>query len=363
MSGLVDVVTEIAPVISATTVSSEETKATAAIAADAVTIGTVTVPGEDVATIIPSESEKVVSVEEKQEPEQPPEPQQPREELEIVQKANEDDEVIGDVVDQFDKAVTLNPQSTSSLQQIQAVQSHLSAGIDHSYLQLPIAFLFLHDCFVSLVCLSFFVHFQESCSRILDSECKQFHPNTSSSYSPFSPFSPDFPICSHYYPPSPPSILDALTLDMRFDKPSAIQASTIPLILDGRNVIAQAQAGSGKTIAFTIGMLSIVDPSRDELQAICLTPTRELANQILHDAVANLARRMPQVRYEAALPGIDVEKFSKCRSHIVVGTPGKVKSWLSTKYLDFSTVRMFVLDEADAMVAKSQMAKTMGAGK
>jgi len=151
-------------------------------------------------------------------------------------------------------------------------------------------------------------------------------------------------------------------MDMRFDKPSAIQASTIPLILDGRNVIAQAQAGSGKTIAFTIGMLSIVDTRRDELQAICLTPTRELANQILTDAVAKLARRMPQVRFEAALPGIDVEKFSKCKSHIVVGTPGKVKSWLSSKYLDFSTVKMFVLDEADAMVAKSQTAKSMGAG-
>ena len=152
-------------------------------------------------------------------------------------------------------------------------------------------------------------------------------------------------------------------MDMRFDKPSAIQASTIPLILDGRNVIAQAQAGSGKTIAFTIGMLSIVDTRRDELQAICLTPTRELANQILSDAVAKLAKRMPQVRFEAALPGIEVEKFSKCRSHIVVGTPGKVKSWLSNKYLDFSTVKMFVLDEADAMVAKSQMAKSMGAGR
>lgn len=148
---------------------------------------------------------------------------------------------------------------------------------------------------------------------------------------------------------------------MRFDKPSAIQASTIPLILDGRNVIAQAQAGSGKTIAFTIGMLSVIDTSRAELQAICLTPTRELANQILSDAVSSLARRMPQVKFEAALPGIDVEKYSKCRSHIVVGTPGKVKSWLGSRYLDFSTVRMFVLDEADAMVAKSQNAKTMGA--
>ena len=204
---------------------------------------------------------------------------------------------------------------------------------------------------------------QESCSRILDSECKQFHHISSFFFFCLFLLSPDFSIClCSSLSISPPAILDALTLDMRFDKPSAIQASTIPLILDGRNVIAQAQAGSGKTIAFTIGMLSIVDTSRDELQAICLTPTRELANQILHDAVANLAKRMPQVRYEAALPGIDVDKFSKCRSHIVVGTPGKVKSLLSSRYLDFSTVKMFVLDEADAMVAKSQMAKSMGAG-
>jgi len=151
-------------------------------------------------------------------------------------------------------------------------------------------------------------------------------------------------------------------MDMRFEMPSAIQASTIPLILARRNVIAQAQAGSGKTIAFTIGMLSVIDTSRNELQAICLTPTRELANQILQDAVAKLAGRIPNVRFEAAIPGFEVERGTRCRSHIVVGTPGKVKSWLSMKYLDFSTVKMFVLDEADAMVAKSQMAKSMGAG-
>jgi len=215
------------------------------------------------------------------------------------------EDAVADVADAFNAAVSLtsggggasSSSGSSSLQEIQAVQSHLSAGIMFSDPRLRI----------------------------------------------------------------PTPILEALTLDMRFDKPSAIQASTIPLILDGRNVIAQAQAGSGKTIAFTIGMLSAVDTSRDELQAICLTPTRELANQILSDAVANLAKRLPAVRYEAAIPGIEVEKFSKCRSHIVVGTPGKVKNWLTTKYLDFATVRMFVLDEADAMVAKSQTAKTMGA--
>ena len=102
------------------TVSSEETKATA-IVPETITSESSGGIGE---TTIPSELEKTVIVEEQQE--QPP---QPREELEIVQKANDDDEVIGDVVDQFDKAVTLNPQNTSSLQQIQAVPSHLSAGI------------------------------------------------------------------------------------------------------------------------------------------------------------------------------------------------------------------------------------------
>ena len=130
MSGLVDVVTaDIVP-----TVSSEETKATA-IVPETITSESSVAIGE---TTIPSEPEKTVIVEEQQE--QPP--SQPREELEIVQKANDDDEVIGDVVDQFDKAVTLNPQNTSSLQQIQAVPSHLSAGIISSYRFFP---LFLTD--------------------------------------------------------------------------------------------------------------------------------------------------------------------------------------------------------------------------
>ena len=166
-------------------------------------------------------------------------------------------------------------------------------------------------------------------------------------------------IVINYRRPRP--ILDALTLEMRFDKPSAIQATTIPLILRGVNLIAQAQAGAGKTIAFTIGMLSRIDTSRDSVQALCLTPTRELAQQIISDAVLRLSTRIPHLRCEPALPGYDIERGSRCTSHIVVGTPGTVKKWLAFRYLELSTVKVFVLDEADAMVAKSQQAKSLGA--
>lgn len=212
---------------------------------------------------------------------------------ELAYKATDDDN-LENVIDDFDKAIKLDSNNGLSqyeqLQQIQSVQSHLSAGILFSDPRLKI----------------------------------------------------------------PAPILEALTLEMRFDKPSAIQATTIPIILSGGNLIAQAQAGAGKTIAFAIGMLSCIDTSRNNVQALCLTPTRELAQQIISDAIARLSTRIPNIRCEPALPGYEVERGSRCTSHIVVGTPGTVKKWLGFRYLDLSTVRVFVLDEADAMVAKSQ---------
>lgn len=90
---------------------------------------------------------------------------------------------------------------------------------------------------------------------------------------------------------------------MRFEKPSEIQASTLPLILSNKSVIAQAQSGAGKTIAFVIGMLAKVDVNYRGLQALCLAPTRELANQIVDFAVRPLSSRMPAVTYEKAMPG------------------------------------------------------------
>lgn len=159
----------------------------------------------------------------------------------------------------------------------------------------------------------------------------------------------------------PKPILESLTLEMRFEKPSKIQASTLPLILDGKDVIAQAQSGAGKTIAFVIGMLSKIDTSLPQLQALCLTPTRELAIQILSDAVVPLSSRMPSLTYEDALPGRTIAVGEVCQSHIVVGTPGTVKKWSTARnkkiqpYLRLSTVRIFVLDEADTMVDQAQL--------
>ena len=96
-------------------------------------------------------------------------------------------------------------------------------------------------------------------------------------------------------------------------KPFKIQASTLPYILDGRNIIAQAQAGAGKTIAFVIGMLSRLDTNQNKLQAVCLSPTRELAVQIMTDAIDKLKTRVvPPVRSEVLLAGKDGSVGSVC---------------------------------------------------
>lgn len=137
---------------------------------------------------------------------------------------------------------------------------------------------------------------------------------------------------------------------MRFEKPSQIQATTLPLILQGSNLIAQAQSGAGKTIAFVIGILTKVNPSHNCLQALCLTPTRELVWQIINDAIKPLSTRLPAVRVEEALPTNEVARGSVTNSHIVVGTPGTVKKWIVNHYLPLQHVSIFVLDEADTMV-------------
>lgn len=142
---------------------------------------------------------------------------------------------------------------------------------------------------------------------------------------------------------------------MRFEKPSEIQASTLPIILAGHNLIAQAQSGAGKTIAFVIGMLTKIDTRIPKLQALCLTPTRELANQILKDAVRPLSTRIPRLCSEDALPGRDVPEGAVCTSQLVVGTPGTVKRWLAKGYLRTEALRIFVLDEADKMVEEKSL--------
>lgn len=152
----------------------------------------------------------------------------------------------------------------------------------------------------------------------------------------------------------PSHLLDAV-FTMGFDKPSAIQEEALPRILaePPRNLIGQAQSGSGKTAAFVIGMLyRIVVDSPATTQALCVTPTRELAVQIVQNCVTPMARNMTGLRVRMALAGEVVERGQGVNAHLVVGTPGKICEWLKRRVIDPRTIRVFVLDEADDLVSE-----------
>lgn len=142
---------------------------------------------------------------------------------------------------------------------------------------------------------------------------------------------------------------------MGFDRPSAIQEEALPRILANppRNLIGQAQSGSGKTAAFTLGMLfRIVVDAPASTQAICVTPTRELAVQIVQKAVMPMGANMTGLKVQMALAGEMIEKGKSVDAHLVVGTPGKIVDWLKRRQLSPKGVKVFVLDEADNMVGE-----------
>mmetsp|Transcript_12312 Transcript_12312/g.15605 ORF Transcript_12312/g.15605 Transcript_12312/m.15605 type:complete len:558 (+) Transcript_12312:66-1739(+) len=141
---------------------------------------------------------------------------------------------------------------------------------------------------------------------------------------------------------------------MGFDRPSQIQEVALPLILESppKNLIGQAQSGSGKTVAFTLGMLFRVDVTKHYPQAICVAPTRELANQILSDVIVKMAANMQGLKCQLALAGIMIPRGEQCSAHVVVGTPGKIEDWIRRGLLDPSGVKVFVLDEADEMICE-----------
>uniref|UniRef100_A0A7S2UE24 RNA helicase n=1 Tax=Attheya septentrionalis TaxID=420275 RepID=A0A7S2UE24_9STRA len=150
----------------------------------------------------------------------------------------------------------------------------------------------------------------------------------------------------------PPHLLDAV-FSMGFDRPSAIQEEALPRILANppRNLIGQAQSGSGKTAAFTLGMLyRIVVDTPATTQALCVTPTRELAVQIMQKSVVPMAANMKGLKVQLALAGEMIERGKTVDAHLIIGTPGKVVDWLKRRTIDSKTIKVFVLDEADNMV-------------
>jgi ATP-dependent RNA helicase DeaD len=134
--------------------------------------------------------------------------------------------------------------------------------------------------------------------------------------------------------------------------PTPIQEKTIPSVLLGKDVIAQAQTGTGKTLAFVLPILEKIDASNAEIQALILTPTRELAQQISKE-IKKMIENLEGVNVLAVYGGQDVThqlKKLKGAQHIVVATPGRLLDHIRRQTIDLSTIQMLVLDEADQML-------------
>ncbi len=140
--------------------------------------------------------------------------------------------------------------------------------------------------------------------------------------------------------------------DLGFEEPTPIQVTTIPLIMEGRDVTGQAQTGTGKTAAFAIPIIERINPASRTVQAMVLSPTRELAIQIAEE-FARLARYRPKIAILPIYGGQSIErqlKALKCGVHIIIGTPGRVMDHLRRGTLSIDHVEMVVLDEADRML-------------
>ena len=137
-----------------------------------------------------------------------------------------------------------------------------------------------------------------------------------------------------------------------FQEPSPIQKAAIPELLLGRDLVGQAQTGTGKTAAFGLPLLERIDPEQRSPQVLVLTPTRELALQVA-DAISSYASRLKGVKVLAIYGGADFrEQIQQLRRgvQIVVGTPGRVMDHMRQSTLDLSRLRSLVLDEADEML-------------
>jgi ATP-dependent RNA helicase DeaD len=147
------------------------------------------------------------------------------------------------------------------------------------------------------------------------------------------------------------AVLKALK-DVGYETPSAIQAATIPPLLNGRDVLGVAQTGTGKTAAFALPILDRLDLSQRSPQALVLAPTRELALQVC-EAFERYSSRLRDVRVLPVYGGQGYgTQLSALRRgvHIVVGTPGRIMDHLDKGTLDLSELKYLVLDEADEML-------------
>ncbi len=140
--------------------------------------------------------------------------------------------------------------------------------------------------------------------------------------------------------------------DMGFEEATPIQAMAIPVALSGRDLVGQAQTGTGKTAAFGIPMLEKINTKNRNVQALVLCPTRELAVQIAEE-INRIAKHIKDLHILPVFGGQDIERQIrglKKGVHIVIGTPGRVLDHLRRRTLKLDGLEMLILDEADEML-------------
>ena len=140
-----------------------------------------------------------------------------------------------------------------------------------------------------------------------------------------------------------------------FEIPSPIQSKSIISICKGRDIIAQAQSGTGKTASFTIGTLSHINAELNYIQAIVLAPTRELAIQITNVFEA-ISCMITNIRIKTIIGGTsvlkDLDDIRFNQPHVIVGCPGRVYDMIQRKYIDVTKIKILVIDEADEMLSQ-----------
>jgi translation initiation factor 4A len=138
-----------------------------------------------------------------------------------------------------------------------------------------------------------------------------------------------------------------------YERPSSIQSRGIYPIIQGRDVIGQAQSGMGKTATYSIGLLQVIDPALKDTQAIILANTRELADQI-ESVIKNIGQYL-KISVCLAISGNAIDKNVEAlrkRPQIVVGTPGRIYDMIHRRALRTKSVKIIVIDEADEMLKK-----------
>lgn len=150
-----------------------------------------------------------------------------------------------------------------------------------------------------------------------------------------------------------PDIIKAIG-ELGYEQPTEIQKQTIPFIQsDFRDLIALAATGTGKTAAFSLPILDMIDDTSRKIQLLVLCPTRELCLQIAKD-IKNYTKYLPNIKTTAVYGGssiVEQIRSLKEKPQIIVGTPGRVIDLLGRKALDFSAINWLVLDEADEMLS------------